>query len=576
MIILCLFAVFSSSDVGTTVYPLLKIGVGPRAVALGEAYVGLSDDIIASYWNPAGLGPLKDLRFFVSHQEWFMDIRDEYFTIGMPAMRGYLAFSGIYSAVNGVEVWDENNIPFGSVNLWSGIFSAAYGQKIKANLAGGLGVKVVVEDLYEQRLADLVFDLGARLALNKNIRLGGVIKNLSIKTNIPFEIKLGGCYQGIRNLNLLLDLVLPSDNIPHVNWGGEYLLHPAFALRGGWRSGPYDISNLRWTSGFAAGFGVKYAGINFDYAFVPYGKLGLTHRLSISGGVKSLQAANQLIIVVKDGETGRTLEAGMNLSGVKEGTFSVDRTGKIEFKNLPSGWVIINTVAAGYPANLDSTFVNTEGVVKKEILLYKTKPGMIRGLVFDAVTKKPVRAGILYKGMAYGTIDNDTIAGSFVLRNMPPGLYELTVSAKDPKYIPQDCSIRVDPGRLVEKEFYLVRIREKIILKGVNFETGKADLKPEFFPVLDEAGKILLDNPDVNVEIAGHTDPREISTTDFPSNWELSLARADVVRKYLIETFSIVPERLSARGYADTQPIATNDTEEGMAQNRRTEFRILE
>jgi OOP family OmpA-OmpF porin len=49
-----------------------------------------------------------------------------------------------------------------------------------------------------------------------------------------------------------------------------------------------------------------------------------------------------------------------------------------------------------------------------------------------------------------------------------------------------------------------------------------------------------------------------------------------VVRTYLIDRFHIVPERLIARGYADTQPIASNDTEEGMAENRRTEFRIIE
>ncbi|HTW90477.1 MAG TPA: OmpA family protein, partial [bacterium] len=63
-------------------------------------------------------------------------------------------------------------------------------------------------------------------------------------------------------------------------------------------------------------------------------------------------------------------------------------------------------------------------------------------------------------------------------------------------------------------------------------------------------------------------------TAQYPSNWELSQARADAVRQYLITKWGIAPERLTAHGYGDTQPIAPNTTEEGMAKNRRTEFRI--
>ncbi|MCX6844275.1 MAG: OmpA family protein, partial [candidate division WOR-3 bacterium] len=68
--------------------------------------------------------------------------------------------------------------------------------------------------------------------------------------------------------------------------------------------------------------------------------------------------------------------------------------------------------------------------------------------------------------------------------------------------------------------------------------------------------------------------PREIASAQFPSNWELSQARAEAVKQYLVAKFVIAPERLTAHGYADTQPIAPNDNEEGMAKNRRTEFRV--
>jgi chemotaxis protein MotB len=92
--------------------------------------------------------------------------------------------------------------------------------------------------------------------------------------------------------------------------------------------------------------------------------------------------------------------------------------------------------------------------------------------------------------------------------------------------------------------------------------------------MLVQAGEMLTANPNVTVELAGHTDPGETTGTQYPSKWELSQARAEGVKQYLIEKFGISPERLSAHGYADTQPIAPNDIEEGMAKNRRTEFRI--
>lgn len=576
MAVFFFIAIFSNNDVGTTMYPLLKIGVGPRPVAMGETFIGLSDDITGLYWNPAGISGIKELQFFVSHHEWFMGIRDEYFIYGMPGLGGYVALGGTYSSTKGVEIWDENNNSLGTGNVWSGIFKFGYGKRLRKEFSYGFVVQSMIEDLYEESYYDFALDLGGRLGLKDDLQVGGAIKNLSYRTNIPFEIKFGLAYQKIRPLNLLLDLTLPLDNIIRVNFGLEYNLNPYLSFRGGWRSGPYNISELSWLSGFTTGFGIKYGGMKFDYAFVPYGKLGFTHRLGLTGGMGIFKGVNLLRITVIDGDTRAPLVANIVLSGAKQGSFQTDKSGTIEIKNLPSGNIFITTSVSGYPKNFDSIFIQPEGRFEKVISLYKVKLGILRGIVYDAVTKIPIAARIAYKGNAFGVIDNDSISGTFVLRDLPPGIYILTISGKDPRYITQQCSLEIPPGKLVEKEFYLIKKRERIVLKGVNFDTGKADLKPEAYPILDEAGRILLENPDIKVELSGHTDPREINTAEFPSNWELSYARAEVVRKYLIEKFKIAPERLTARGYADTQPIASNDTEEGMAKNRRTEFRIIE
>jgi outer membrane protein OmpA-like peptidoglycan-associated protein len=393
---------------------------------------------------------------------------------------------------------------------------------------------------------------------------------------IPSEIKLGGCYQGLKDARLAIDLTLPVDNTISVHGGVEYDFNRYVSLRTGWRSGPYSITGLGWLSGFTSGFGLRYRGLRFDYAFVPYGKLGLTHRISLSGSLAAIKGGNSLTVAILDGDTKHPLKGRISLTGAIAGIFETDVAGRYIFRSIRSGWCYISTFVDEYPQNYDSVYVYPEGDADKNILLYLIKPGILRGIVYDAVTKQPIRAVVLYQGKAYGKIANDSIVGSFVLNNLPAGDYFLTVSGSDPKYIPQSCSLAVPSGKLVEREFYLVRQRAKIILRGVTFDTGKAELKPESYPTLDEAGKILTDNPDIVVEVGGHTDPREIKTSQYPSNWELSFARAEVVVKYLIDRFKINPARLSARGYADTQPIAPNTTEEGMAQNRRTEFKIAE
>ncbi|NAZ06625.1 MAG: OmpA family protein [Thermocrinis sp.] len=120
--------------------------------------------------------------------------------------------------------------------------------------------------------------------------------------------------------------------------------------------------------------------------------------------------------------------------------------------------------------------------------------------------------------------------------------------------------------------FEVIGIR-LILQEKILFSSGSAELKPETYPILDKLYEILKDLPNP-VEVEGHTDSIPISTEKFPSNWELSTARASSIVRYFIAK-GINPERLKASGYADTKPIASNATPEGRAQNRRVEVVIL-
>jgi outer membrane protein OmpA-like peptidoglycan-associated protein len=112
--------------------------------------------------------------------------------------------------------------------------------------------------------------------------------------------------------------------------------------------------------------------------------------------------------------------------------------------------------------------------------------------------------------------------------------------------------------------------RTPVVLRGVTFESGKSALKPDSYTVLDIVAASLVANPDIRIEIAGHTD----NTGSAAVNLRLSQARADAVRAYLASK-GVGPERMIAKGYGPTVPVTTNTTAAGRALNRRVELRQI-
>jgi outer membrane protein OmpA-like peptidoglycan-associated protein len=112
--------------------------------------------------------------------------------------------------------------------------------------------------------------------------------------------------------------------------------------------------------------------------------------------------------------------------------------------------------------------------------------------------------------------------------------------------------------------------KKSLILEGVNFETGKAELTPESQAILDGVAESLVANEEIKVQVGGHTD----NTGSAALNKRLSAARAETVRQYLVSK-GVAAERLTARGYGPSKPVASNKTAEGRAQNRRVELTRL-
>lgn len=194
---------------------------------------------------------------------------------------------------------------------------------------------------------------------------------------------------------------------------------------------------------------------------------------------------------------------------------------------------------------------------------------IITGKVTDKHTNQPVAAQISFPEVSIPIINADSANGIY-RAEIPVGSYLLEVKADG--YLSQSILVVLEKDKPLDKSFELVKSGMTITLKGVYFEPGKATLKPESYPALQEAVKIMAENPSIKIEIQGHTD----NTGSVQLNQRLSQERADAVMSYLVKNLGISPERLTAKGYGPSQPIASNDNAEGRALNRRVDFKILE
>ena len=128
-----------------------------------------------------------------------------------------------------------------------------------------------------------------------------------------------------------------------------------------------------------------------------------------------------------------------------------------------------------------------------------------------------------------------------------------------------------EKGRIYYEYTLTIGPTKTYTLRNVHFDTGKATLRPESFPALNDLVEVLRYKKQMVIEIAGHTD----DVGDDAANQRLSQDRAEAVKKYLVSK-GIAATRITARGYGESEPVAPNDSEAGRSQNRRTEVRIIQ
>ncbi len=144
--------------------------------------------------------------------------------------------------------------------------------------------------------------------------------------------------------------------------------------------------------------------------------------------------------------------------------------------------------------------------------------------------------------------------------------------------IRDEIAERVSSLALGEEVSVVAKDREVVVImkEKVTFMPGEVDVLGRSQPLLDRIADIINSHPGLLIEISGHTDNIPILTSKYPSNWELSVARAASVLKYFINSHGINSSRLSIKGNADQKPVASNDTPENRAKNRRVEIKFTE
>ncbi len=155
---------------------------------------------------------------------------------------------------------------------------------------------------------------------------------------------------------------------------------------------------------------------------------------------------------------------------------------------------------------------------------------------------------------------------------LPKGdVYRASYEVLGQKHRSKEVRIPDKKGKFSASITLMYKEPQKVTLRDVHFNTGESTLRESSFDALNDLVKALKKRKSMRVMIAGHTDNRG----DRASNKELSEERAQAVLDYLVKE-GIDSSRLQAKGFGESQPVASNDTPEGRQKNRRTEVRILE
>jgi len=287
---------------GTEGAPFLKIGPGARAVGMGEAFVAVADDATALFWNPAGIVQLKQREIAFMHNFWFQGVYYDYFAYvqELPGPGNekfglnitYLQYGDMVRTLEDASgIYVGTGSSFSASDLALGL---TYAWEMGSNHSLGVNLKFIRSIMDDVSGDAICLDFGYLFRINPVLSVGVNAQNslvsmpirfyrgltaVSSPHTLPINGKVGLAYR-LPLILLVFDVNFPLENCVNYHIGMEYKLTDHLCVRAGYKTDL--ITGLDALSGLCAGLGFSWSGYDVDYAFVPYGDLGQTHRISLS------------------------------------------------------------------------------------------------------------------------------------------------------------------------------------------------------------------------------------------------------------------------------------------------------
>ncbi len=304
------------SDVGTTAYPFLKIGVGAKAQAMGGAFAGLADDESAAYYNPAGIIGFQQRAVAGSYMNYIADIQSGYLTLILPSVAPQtqvrsdqfdeytvkdagraLAISVNYLNYGTIDETNGDGEIIGDFSGSDVALALTYARRLTDQFTLGGSAKFIYQKIQEYSSDALAVDLGAIYRLRDGrtsigfsaSNLGFQLSGLSTEHKDPLPIIVrAGLSHRLRGMPLTAsaEVAYPTDNDVFGSLGLELMPNGSpVALRVGYSTfgNNYETGGSKDnTAGFSVGAGFHVSQFVIDYAFLPYADLGSLHRVSLA------------------------------------------------------------------------------------------------------------------------------------------------------------------------------------------------------------------------------------------------------------------------------------------------------
>lgn len=305
-----LFPVLGGQRAGISTAQFLKIGVGGRGSALGDAFVAVANDVSALYWNPAGLVQFKDNQILFSHNNWVVDISHD-FLGGVYHLDDENSFGLALTSLSMQDMAVTTEFaPFGTGEYFgfSDIAIAiSYSRRMTDKFSIGASVRYIEETLDKLKMRGIMIDLGTfywtglgssrfavtvsnfgnQLAPDGDVVLVGNRKISSWQSFSPPTIfRIGFALEPYEDeehkVTSSVQLNHPNDNSENVSFGTEYIWNNMLSLRGGYK---FNVDEQDFSVGAGVKVPVSIAEFTFDYAFSNFSRLGSAHRFSIILGL---------------------------------------------------------------------------------------------------------------------------------------------------------------------------------------------------------------------------------------------------------------------------------------------------